>query len=278
VQVNFLGYPGTMGADWMDYIIGDRTVIPEDQFQFYAERVVWLPHTYQPNTYQTEENKRRFSQRAPTRAECGLPGKSFVFCCFNSNHKITPTIFDVWMRLLKAIPDSVLWLSNMNPVAKANLGKEAELRGVARERIIFASRVEQTADHLARQRQADLFLDTLPYNAHTTASDALWAGLPVLTCLGETFAGRAAASLLNVMGLPELVTTSLEDYEALALKIARDASLLASVKAKLAGNREISPLFDTARFTRHIEAAYIAMWERYQKGEGPKHLTISPIQ
>src|SRR6516225_5049738 len=272
VQVNLLGYPGTMGADWIDYIIADQTVIPEDDFQFYAEKVVWLPDTFQPNSYRPDENSPPIPERLPTRDECNLPERGFVFCCFNSTYKITPLVFDVWMRLLKAVPDSVLWLTKPNPIAEANLGKEAELRGVSRERIIFAPRVDTVSEHLARQRQADLFLDTLPYNAHKTASDALWAGLPVLTCAGATFAGRVAASLLKAIGLPELITTSLEDYEALALEIARDPSLLASIKAKLAGNREISPLFDTARFTRHIEAAYIAMWERYQRGEAPQAL------
>jgi len=277
VQVSFLGYAGTMGADCLDYIIADPTIIPEHHFQFYTERVVWLPDTFQPNTYPPDENTPAISARAPARAECNLPEKGFVFCCFNNNYKVTPVVFDLWMRLLMAVPDSVLWLTHANATAQTNLRREAELRAVAPERIIFAPRVDTVSEHLARQRLADLFLDTLPYNAHKTASDALWAGLPVLTCLGETYAGRVAASLLKAIGLPELVTTSLEGYEALALKIARDPSLLASIKAKLAGNREISPLFDTARFTRHIEAAYIAMWERYQKGEGPKHLTISPI-
>jgi predicted O-linked N-acetylglucosamine transferase (SPINDLY family) len=169
----------------------------------------------------------------------------------------------------------VLWLSHTNPTAEANLGKEAQLRGMPRERIIFAPRVDTISEHLARHRQADLFLDTLPYNAHKTASDALWAGLPVLTCAGETFAGRVAASLLKAIGLPELVTTSLDDYEALALKLARAPSLLASIKAKLAANRDAFPLFDTVRFTRRIEAAYTIMWERYQKGEEPKPFTVS---
>jgi predicted O-linked N-acetylglucosamine transferase (SPINDLY family) len=249
IQVNFLGYPGTLGVDWIDYVIADPTIIPADRFRFYSEQVVWLPDTYQPNTYRADDNKRSNPERLPTRAECNLPETAFVFCCFNNIYKITPAIFDPWMRLLKAIPDSVLWLSQPNSTAEANLGKEAEVRGVSRERIIFAPRLPEISDHLSRQRQADLFLDTLPYNAHTTASDALWAGLPVVTCLGETFAGRVAASLLKAVGLPELITTSLEDYEALALKLAREPLLLASIKAKLARNRDTCPLFDTARFT-----------------------------
>jgi protein O-GlcNAc transferase len=178
------------------------------------------------------------------------------------------------MRLLKAVPDSVLWLSKPNPTAETNLGKEAELRGVSRGRIIFAPKLDEISDHLARQRHADLFLDTLPYNAHTTASDALWAGLPVLTCLGETFAGRVAASLLKAIGRPELITTSLEDYEALALKLAREPSLSGSIKAKLAHNRDTYPLFNTARFTRHIEVAYATMWQRYQNGSAPQGFAV----
>jgi protein O-GlcNAc transferase len=277
IQVNFLGYSGTMGADCIDYIIADRTVIPEDHFRFYTEQVVWLPDTYQPNAYRADGDKRRIPERLPTRAECNLPEAGFVFCSFNNTYKITPAIFDLWMRLLRAVPDSVLWLSKPSPTAEANLGREAEQRGVARERIIFAPRVPGMSDHLARQRHADLFLDTLPYNAHTTASDALWAGLPVLTCLGETFAGRVAASLLNAVGLPELITTSLEDYDALALKLAREPPLLASIKAKLDRNRNAYPLFDTSRFTRHIEAAYTTMWERYQNGTAPQAFVVKPM-
>jgi protein O-GlcNAc transferase len=277
IQVNFLGYSGTMGADWFDYIIADPTIIPEDHFGFYSEQPVWLPDTYQPNAYKADDSNRHISERPPTRVEYNLPEAGFVFCSFNNTYKITPAMFDVWMRLLKAIPDSVLWLSQSNSTAEANLRKEAELRGVSPERIIFAPRLLEMSDHLARQRHANLFLDTLPYNAHTTASDALWAGLPVLTCLGETFAGRVAASLLKAIGLPELIATSLENYEALALKLARDPSLLASIRAKLARNRGTHPLFDTARFTRHIEAAYTTMWQRYQNGEPPRAFAVESI-
>jgi protein O-GlcNAc transferase len=277
VQVNFLGYAGTTGADFMDYIIADPTIIPKGHFAFYSEHVVWLPDTYQPNAYRLNENRLQISQRLPTRAECNLPKAAFVFCCFNASHKITPAIFDLWMRLLRAVPNSVLWLSKPTLTAEANLGKEAELRAVSRERIIFAPRLAEMSDHLARLRQADLFLDTLPYNAHTTASDALWAGVPVLTCAGETFAGRVAASLLGAVGLPELVTTSFQDYEVLALKLAHDPSFLQAIKAKLVRNRDIYPLFDTVRFTRHIEAAYVTMWERYQRREEPQAFAVAPI-
>ncbi len=276
IQVNFLGYSGTMGADCIDYIIADRTVIPEDHFPFYSEQVAWLPDSYQPNAYRRNDGADQISQRPPTRAECHLPQDAFVFCSFNNTYKITPAIFDVWMRLLKAIPDSVLWLSSANPTAEVNLRKEADRRGVSPQRIIFAPKLPAMSDHLARQRHADLFLDTLPYNAHTTASDALWAGLPVVTCLGETFAGRVAASLLKASGLAELITTSLEDYEALALRLAREPSLLASIKAKLASNRDTYPLFDTERFARHIEAAYATMWRRHQSGEPPRAFAVDP--
>ena len=268
IQVNFLGYAGTMGADWMDYIIADPTIIPEDNFRFYSEQVVWLPDTYQAN-----DNNRLISERLPTRAECSLPEASFVFCCFNSTYKISPELFAVWMQLLAAIEGSVLWLIETNPTAVQNLRNEAKARGISPERLIFAPKLP-LADHLSRHRQADLFLDTLPYNAHTTASDALWAGVPVLTCLGETFAGRVAASLLKAIELPELITTSLENYEALALKLAREPSFLGAVKVKLARHRDSHPLFDTARFTRHIEAAYTTMWQRYQRGDPPKAFAV----
>ena len=277
IQVNFLGYPATMGADWIDYIIADPTIIPAENFQYYSEQVVWLPDTFQPNAHQLDHNNGAIAKLLPTRAACDLPEGAFVFCCFNNAYKITPRIFDVWMRLLKAIPESVLWLSKPNATAEANLGNEAELRGVSRERIVFASKVPELSDHLARHHHGDLFLDTLPYNAHTTASDALWAGLPLVTCLGEAFAGRVAASLLKAVGLPELITTSLEDYEGLALRLARDPMLLGGIKDKLLRNRETYPLFDTTRFTRHLEAAYIAMWQRYQRDEPPAAFAVQSI-
>ena len=204
-----------------------------------------------------------------------LPETAFVFCCFNNNYKILPDIFDSWMAILGEVEDSVLWLLEDNARSAENLRKEAAARGVDPKRIVFAKRAP-LADHLARHRLADLFLDTLPYNAHTTASDALWAGLPVLTCTGETFAGRVATSLLNAIGLPELVTRTREDYERLAIELARQPDKLASIKEKLAGNRLTTPLFDTQLFTRHIESAYRAMYERYQAGLPPDHLRVSP--
>ena len=269
IQVNYLGYAGTLGADYYDYIIGDRTIVPKDQFEFYCEKVVWLPGSYMPT-----ELQRPISDRASTRTEQNLPENGFVFCCFNASYKLAPEVFAVWMRLLKAIEGSVLWLSSLNDAAKANLRRETEQAGVSPDRLIFATRVEIHADHLARHSLADLFLDTLPYNAHATAVDALWAGLPVLTCLGDAFPGRVAASLLNAVGLPELITGSLADYEALALKLAREPGALASLKAKLACQRETFPLFDSQRFTRNIEAAYVTMWERYRNAQPPVHFAV----
>jgi protein O-GlcNAc transferase len=269
-QVNFLGYPGTMGVDHMDYIVADRFILPPDQQSFYAEKVVYLPDTYQPN-----DSKRRISVNTPTRAEAGLPESGFVFCSFNNNYKFAPPVFDIWMRLLHQVPGSVLWLLEGNATAVRNLRHYAANSGIAPDRLVFAARA-RPEDHLARYRLADLFLDNLPYNAHTTASDALWAGLPVLTCAGSSFAGRVAGSLLNALGLPELITDNIEDYEQLALKLARDGNLLAALKAKLARNRETFPLFDTDRFRRHLESAYETMWERYQRGEPPASFAVTP--
>jgi protein O-GlcNAc transferase len=268
IQAGYLGFPGSMGTSFIDYIIADRIVIPEDARRYYSEKVVYLPDCYQAN-----DRARPIAQASPARAEAGLPSTGFVFCCFNNSYKIAPDIFTVWMKLLGGVEGSVLWLLEENPAATRNLKNEAQARGVASDRLIFALRLPPE-EHLARHRLADLFLDTLPYNAHTTASDALWAGLPIVTCLGETFPGRVAASLLNAVGLPELVTTSLDDYQALALKLARDASALSAIREKLARNRDSSPLFDTTRFTRHLEAAYAAMLERHERGQSPAHMTI----
>jgi predicted O-linked N-acetylglucosamine transferase (SPINDLY family) len=209
----------------------------------------------------------------PSRAEAGLPQTGFVFCCFNNNYKITPEMFDIWMRLLHAVEGSVLWLLEDNAPAARNLRREAQARDIAPERLAFAPRVNLD-EHLARHRLADLFLDTLPVNAHTTASDALWAGLPILTCTGQTFAGRVAASLLHAVGLPELVTESLSGYEQLALKLACDPPVLAAIKTRLSHNRDTHALFDTTRFTRNLEAAYEGMWERQQRGEAPESFSV----
>jgi len=251
-QVNFLGYPGTLGANFIDYIIADPVCIPPADEPFFSEKVIRLD-CYQPN-----DSQRPVAEKTPSRAECGLPDQGMVFCCFNNGFKITPALFTLWMRLLGQIPGSVLWLLDTNQAAKDNLRRGAEAAGIAPDRLVFAPRVS-LPDHLARHRLADLFLDTLPYNAHTTCSDALWAGLPVLTCKGETFPGRVAASLLTSVGLEEMITSSLADYEALAMSLAADPARLTAIKAKLAANRANAPLFDSARFARGIEAAYERM-------------------
>jgi predicted O-linked N-acetylglucosamine transferase (SPINDLY family) len=271
VQVNYLGYAGTSGADYIDYLVADRFVVPPDRQGCFSERVVYLPDSFQAN-----DAKRRIAERTPSRAQAGLPDRGSVFCCFNNAFKITPDLFDVWMRLLGAIEGSVLWLS-VGESARDNLRREAQRRGVALDRLIFASKTPRMEDHLARYRLADIFLDTLHFNAHTTASDALWAGLPVLTCAGATYAGRVAGSLLHAVGLPELIARSLGDYEALALRLAREPALLASFRQRLARDRETCPLFDTTRFTRHLEAAYTAMWERQQRGEPPESFAVPTI-
>ena len=270
IQAQWLGYPGTMGADFLDYVIADETVAPFDHGPFYSEKIVQLPGCYQVN-----DRKRAIAAHRPSRQDAGLPETGFVFCCFNNSFKILPPVFDVWMRLLQEVPGSVLWLLQDNAGAEANLRQAAAARGVSPARLVFAGRTK-LADHLARHRLADLFLDTLPYNAHTTASDALWAGLPVVTCQGRAFAGRVGASLLNAIGLPELVTHNLGDYQALALRLATDPTSLSAVRDKLARNRESHPLFDTDRFRRNIETAYLRMWETWQRGEPAQPLRVEP--
>jgi protein O-GlcNAc transferase len=271
IQVSYLGYPGTMGADFIDYIIVDKVILPFDRQPHYAEKIVQLPDCYQVN-----DRQRAIAERTPTRAEAGLPDAGFVFCCFNNNYKITPAMFDVWMRLLARVPGSVLWLLRETADAEANLRREAQARGVDPTRLVLAGRLKLD-EHLARHRLADLFLDTLPYNAHTTASDALWASLPVLTCQGQAFASCVAGSLLNAVGLPELVTQNLADYEALALALAQDVARLGGLRAKLAQNRDTHPLFDTDRFRRHIEAAYLRMWDIWQRGETPQSFAVDVV-
>ncbi|MDD1516730.1 MULTISPECIES: O-linked N-acetylglucosamine transferase, SPINDLY family protein [Bradyrhizobium] len=271
IQVSYLGFPGTMGAPYVDYLMADRIVIPETEQHYYAEKVIYLP-----NSYQATDAKRALPSNPPSRTELGLADDALVYCAFNRNPKITPPLFGVWMRLLDKTPGSVLWLLDGDPVATENLKREAVARGIAAERIVFAPRVPAD-EHLARHQVADLFLDTLPYNAHTGASDALWAGLPVLTCLGTTFAGRVAASLLNAVGLPELVTRSLDEYEALALRIAHDPELRVALRSKLATRRTTWPLFDTVRMTRHIEEALSEIWRRHCAGEAPASFAVQTL-
>jgi predicted O-linked N-acetylglucosamine transferase (SPINDLY family) len=271
IQVGYLGYPGTLGAPLIDYLLADDFVVPPDRRTDYAEAIAYLPECFQAN-----DDRRVISDRRFARGDAGLPETAFVFCCLNNSHKINPRMFDIWMRILARNPHAVLWLLTHEPEVRDNLCREALQRGVDPQRLVFAERLPYP-EHLARLTLADLFLDTLPFNAGATASDALWAGVPVLTCAGDAFAARMAGSLLRAIGLPELITASLEDYEAQALRFAAEPQLLAPLREHLAVNRRSAPLFDTARFTAHLEAAYLEMWRRHERGERPATLTVSPI-
>jgi predicted O-linked N-acetylglucosamine transferase (SPINDLY family) len=268
IQVNYLGFPATLGAPYMDYILADRVVIPEEERRYYHEQVVYLPHSYQVN-----DRKRAIADDVPSRGALGLPDRGFIFCNFNQSYKITPSVFGCWMRILQAVEGSVLWLLNSEPPFRANLSRAAERHGVASDRLVFAPPLPLER-HLARLKQADLFLDTLPYNAHTTASDALWAGLPLLTCRGTAFPGRVAASLLHAIGLPELITESMDDYERRAIALARDPDAMAALKETLVRNRLVAPLFDTDLFRKNIETAYTAMWRNWKNGESATALLL----
>jgi predicted O-linked N-acetylglucosamine transferase (SPINDLY family) len=265
IQINFLGYPGTLGAHFMDYLIADGTVIPRAQQAHYAEKIVYLPNSFMPF-----DSNYAISDRVFAREEVGLPSTGFAFCCFNNHYKIMPAVFDRWMRILSRVEGSVLWLSQANATAVGNLRREAERRGVAGGRLIFAERMESLSEHLARLKAADLFLDTFPYNAHATAMDALWAGVPLLTCAGESFASRVAASLLCTAGLPEFVAGSPAQYEEKAVDMAKDPAGVAEARLKLA--KRDTPLFDTEMYTRNLEAAYEAVYEQSQSGLPPAHI------
>jgi protein O-GlcNAc transferase len=269
VQISYLGFPGTSGADFIDYIIVDETLVPPDHQAFFSEKVVYLP-----DTYALRDTHTKVAARFPTRREAALPDRGIVFCCFNNNYKIAPPVFDVWMRLLRAVRGSVLWLLQDNATAEANLRKEAFARGIDPVRLVFAPRVPHE-DHLARHRLADLFLDTVPVNAHTTASDALWMGVPVVTCLGSSFVGRVAASVTRAAGLPELVTGSLAEYEALALGLANEPSRLEELRMRLRSNRSTSALFDAARQRQNLEAAYVQAWTIRQRGGSPESFPVT---
>lgn len=271
VQVSYLGYAGTSGAPYIDYLLADEVVIPAEQECHYSEQIVRLPHCYLPN-----DDSRQIGP-APTRIEAGLPEQGFVFCAFTNAHKINPPVFDVWMRLLREVPGSVLWLRSMVEDARENLRREAQARGVEAHRLVFAPHVADMAAHLARQSLANLYLDTLPYNAHSTGCDALWAGVPVVTCTGQSFASRVAASALTAVGLPELITHSLQDYEHRALELARQPLELQEIRAKLAQRRVSSPLFDTAGYCRNLEAAYRAMHERALRAEAAVGFAVAPV-
>jgi predicted O-linked N-acetylglucosamine transferase (SPINDLY family) len=270
IQASYLGYCGTSGSDFIDYLLVDRIVAPPDEQRYFTEKLVHLP-----DSFMVADPTQLISDAMLSRRECGLPDDGFVFCCFNKNYKITQPVFDVWMRLLRSVDGSVLWLSDNLGDRNDNMRRYAEARGIDSRRLVFAPNLAARADHFARHRLADLFLDTLPYNAHTTACDALFAGLPVLTIVGPTFVGRVAASMLHAIGLDELVTRSLEEYEALALDLARDAALMRTVRAKLAANHHTRPLFDTDRFRRNIERAYDQMFEIYRLGERPRTFNIT---
>jgi predicted O-linked N-acetylglucosamine transferase (SPINDLY family) len=267
IQLSYIGYLGTMGAEYFDYLLSDKTIIPEDLQKFYSEKIVYLPN------YQVNDRKRVIADRQFTRKELGLPEDGFVFCCFNNNYKILPATFDGWMRILNAVDGSVLFLLADDEQSKSNLINEAKLRGIDRARLVFGGRIP-AEEYLARYQVCNLFLDTFPYNAGTTASDALWAGLPVLTLMGQSFASRVAASLLQAIGLPELITSTPEEYEALAIELAKHPQKLIDIKQKLANNRLTTPLFDTPLFTQNMETAYLQMMERYWGDLPVEHLYI----
>ncbi len=268
VQVNFLGYPGTLGASYMDYIVVDPILASEDDEQFYAEKLAYLPNAYQPN-----DRKRVQAQNRMSRDQAGLPENAFVFCCFNNNFKITPYQLDLWATILKRVNGSVLWLLEDNPVASANLKMEIAKRGVEPDRLLFAPRVSPQ-NHLHRMTAADLFLDTAPYNAHTTTSDALWIGLPVLTCLGKSFCSRVAASLVSAAGIPEMITKTNQEYIEQAVQLANHPSELAILRDKLAQVHKNAPLFDSVRFTENLENLYMQMFARLQSGEPPAKIRV----
>lgn len=268
IQISYIGYLGTMGAKYYDYLLADETIVPVGLQQFYSEKIAYLP------SYQANDRKRTISERQFTREELGLPKTGFVFCCFNNNYKILPSTFDGWMRILNAVEGSVLFLYADNESAKASLKDEASLRGIDSTRLIFGGRIP-AEEYLARYQVCNLFLDTFPYNAGTTTSDALWTDLPVLTRMGQSFASRMAASLLNAIGLTELITNTQEEYEALAIELATNPQKLTAIKLKLARNRLTTPLFDTPLFTKNIETTYIKMYERYQNDLQPDHISIS---
>lgn len=268
VQVNWLGYPGTMGADFIDYIIADNFIIPAGADHCYEEKVVRLPDCYQIN-----DRKRKLASHIPTREECGLPATGLVFCSFNQGYKIQPNMFDVWMSILRTLPDSVLWLLAVNKDMQENLKKQAQARGVAGERLVFAAK-KSLAEHLPRYHLADLCLDTFPVTSHTTASDALWMGCPLVTCVGKTFVSRVAGSLLQTIGLSELITENLEDYQSRVLELAHDPARLHDIRSKLQINRNSSALFDSPRFVVNLERAFRMMWENYCKGNPPKAINL----
>jgi predicted O-linked N-acetylglucosamine transferase (SPINDLY family) len=248
-----------MGVSYMDYIIADKTIIPKELKNFYSEKIIYLPNSYQPN-----DSKRKISAKKFTKKELNLPDNCFIFCCFNNTYKILPEVFDIWMEILKNVENSVIWLleDNINSSASINLKREARARGVSDQRLIFSHKVPLD-EHLARLKLADLFLDTFPYNAHTTCSDALWAGLPVLTYSGKSFVSRVGASLLNSLGLEKLIVDSLYKYKTIAIQLAKNKDQLLLIKKKLSNNKIVSPLFNTSLFVKNLEKSYQIIYSRY---------------
>ncbi len=267
IQISWIGYPGTMGADYYDYLVADQTIIPEKNQKYYSEKIIYLPN------YQVNDSKQSPSATVFTRQDLGLPETGFVFCCFNTTYKITPATFDGWGRILEQVDGSVLLIYADNETARMNLTKEIVLRGIEPSRLIFGERLSKP-EYLARYRVADLFLDTLPFNAGTTASDALRMGLPVLTCMGSSFVSREAASVINAINLPELITTTQEQYESLAIELATDPEKLKIIKDKLADNLSEAPLYNTPLFTQRLESAYLTMYDRYQNGLDADHIYV----
>lgn len=271
VQVNYLGHAGTIGADYMDYIVADRVVIPEAEKPFYREKVVYMPHSYMVN-----DDRRAIAGSSFDRADFGLDPGAFVFCCFNATYKITPQLFDLWMEILKKVSNSVLWLLTGSETARRNLRREAESRGVEAERLVFCGKLDN-AQHLARQRLADLFLDTLPYNAHTTACDALWAGLPLLTQRGNSFAGRVSASLIGALEVDGLIVEDEAQYVARAVELATDPVAMKAIRERIEVNIKSAPLFGTGLFTRNLERAYREMHRRRVEGLEPGHMDVAAL-
>ena len=257
IQISFLGYPGSMGLKNMDYIIADKILIPEEDKNFYTEKIIYMPDSYQAN-----DNTKKISDKTFTHKELGLPKDSFIFCCFNSPHKITPEIFKTWVKIISKVKNSVLWLYVLNEQTIKNLKKEMTKNFLSEDRIVFAKKIDVEL-HLARLKFADLCLDTLPYNGHTTTSDALWAGVPVLTCIGKTFAGKVSASLLTASNMNELITKNLKEYEDLAVDLATNAKKLNDVKNKLKNNNKTSKLFNSEIFTKNLEMAYKTIYKNY---------------
>ena len=269
IQVNYLGYPGTMGSGYMDYIIADRIVIPKSSLSYYAEKIAYLP-----DTYMVDDSKRKIGEKKFSKESFGLPSNGFIFCSFNNSYKFNQKLLGRWAKIILNVPDSVLWISENNQSFRNNILTEFQNMGIGAKRIIFAKRLEFESDHLARYQLADLFLDTSPYNAHTTAIDALRAGLPIVTLLGEAFPGRVAASILNAVGLQSLITRAWDEYESLAIKLATHPKELKELKTQLQTNISTKPLFNTTLFTQNIEAAYLKMYQRYQMGLSPDHIGL----